>query len=210
MKVVDCSPESILEAGTVLEEGGLVVYPTETAYALGADALNEQALSSLLTAKQRPSGIPILVIISHLHMIEPYADLDERTRFLVETFMPGPLTLAVPKKPPVPDLLNPEGISFRISSCEQARTLADAVGTPITGTSANLHGTGLIYDPPDIVSTFDTSVDLFLNGGTLTPSPPSTVIDMKSTPPTIIREGAIPFSTIVEALTSFTERGGRP
>jgi L-threonylcarbamoyladenylate synthase len=209
LKVVDCSSQSIREARHILKQGGLVVYPTETAYALGADALNEQALSSLLRAKQRPSGIPILVIISTLDMINPYAQIDGRIRFLVDTFMPGPLTLAVSKKPPVSDLLNPEGISFRISACEEARALAEAVGTPITGTSANLHGTGLIYDPSDIITTFDTSVDLFMNAGTLIPSPPSTVMDMKSTPPTVIREGAIPSSKILEALASFTRRGGR-
>lgn len=202
MRVMDCTPDSIEKARIILEMGGLVVYPTETAYALGADAFNERALLRLLQAKQRPPGLPILVIISHIDMIEPYAVIDERTRFLAEKFMPGPLTLAVPKTAVVPSLLNPEGISFRITSCEEARALVDAVTTPITGTSANLHGTGLVYDSQSIISTFDRSVDIFLDAGTLEPSPPSTVLDMKFFPPTVIREGAIPSQTIFEALAS--------
>ena len=205
MKVLDCSDESIEEACSVLDEGGLVVYTTETTYALGVDALNEQALSDLLTAKRRPPGIPILVIISDLDMIRPYALIDERIQFLVETFMPGPLTLAVGKKPTVPDLLNPEGISFRISSHGVACALAKALGRPITGTSANRHGEGLIYDPEGVIASFDGVVDLFLDAGTLTESPPSTVIDMKPDIPVIIREGALPSEIILKALASFRQ-----
>ncbi len=199
---------SVEKSCEVLKKGGLVIYPTETAYALGADAMNVRALQRLLKVKERPSGIPLLVIIADLDMIRPYAEIDERVEFLVKEFMPGPLTLAVRKKSNVPDLLNPEGISFRISSCREALILVKTYNRPLTGTSANIHGERLIYDPEKIISRFSDKVDIFLNTGILKESPPSTVLDLKCEVPRVIREGAITKERIFERLRTLEDGRG--
>lgn len=200
--------ESVERSCEVLRKGGLVIYPTETAYALGADAMNVRALQRLLKVKKRPLGIPLLVIIADLDMIRPYAEIDERVKFLVKEFMPGPLTLAVRKKSNVPDLLNPEGISFRISSCREALTLVKTYNRPLTGTSANVHGGELIYNPEEIISRFSDKVDIFLNTGILRESPPSTVLDLKYEVPRVIREGAIAKELIFERLRTLEDGRG--
>ncbi|MFQ6087694.1 MAG: L-threonylcarbamoyladenylate synthase [Candidatus Methanofastidiosia archaeon] len=208
MKVIKINEKNLKDAVVIaakyLGEGKTVVYPTETAYALGVDAMNENALLELCRIKKRPLYIPMLVLVYDLEMIKEYGYIDKRIEILVEKFMPGPLTIAIKKRKFVPDLLNPEGISFRISSNPIATEIVKNVGRPITGTSANLHKKPLIYNPQKILDFFSQSVDLFIDSGILPKNPPSTVIDLKPKIPRVIREGALDSRLIFEEL----ERGG--
>ena len=109
----------IEEAQRIMENGGLIVYPTETAYGIGCNALDKEAVEKVYDAKQRPKSKGLTVICSSLNQVEKYAELTEDERKLVEEFMPGPLTLVVEKKDNIPENLN-DSFVFRISSADTA------------------------------------------------------------------------------------------
>ncbi|MFB6200070.1 MAG: L-threonylcarbamoyladenylate synthase, partial [Candidatus Nanohaloarchaea archaeon] len=138
----------IEEARKIIAEGGLVIFPTETAYGIAADATSPEAVDKVYKAKQRPRSKGLTTIVSSLSQAERYAELSDKEKKLAEKFMPGPLTLVTEKKEPVPDNLN-ENFVFRISSSKLARELASE--TPITATSANIAGKETSYSV-DVIS----------------------------------------------------------
>lgn len=175
-------------ARKVIEEGGLVIYPTETAYGIAVDALNEDAIEHVYDAKQRPRDKPLTVIAHDLEQVERYANLTDTERKLVEEFMPGPLTLVVEKKPTVPDNLNPKFV-FRISSEPVARELA--LDTPITATSANISGEDTSYSIEDISPDLRGKADFILDAGELEPRETSTIAEVKNSEIVIHRIGPV-------------------
>lgn len=176
------------EARKVISEEGLVVFPTETAYGLAANALNENAIEKVYETKQRPRSKGLTVIASSPEQAEKYARLSEEGRKLVEEFMPGPLTLVSEKKEEVPDNLN-EKFVFRIPGNETARKLAEE--TPITATSANIAGELTSYSIEDISDELLEKVDFVLDTGKLEESPTSTIVEVDGGEVTVHREGPI-------------------
>ncbi len=189
--------KKVEKARQTIADGGLVVYPTETAYGLGANALNEEAVEKVYEAKQRPRSKGLTVIVSSLEMAENFAYLSEKEKVLVEEFMPGPLTLVVDKKDSVPDNLNDKFV-FRVSSSPLARELASE--GPVVATSANISGEKTSYSVDDISEDLLDRVDFVLNKGRLPSGPTSTIAEVRNGEIYIYRKGPISQEELEDAL----------
>ena len=168
--------KQIEEAKKVIEKGGIVVFPTETAYGIAANATNSEAVEKVYEAKNRSRSKALTTIVDSRGTAEKYADLSEDERKIIKEFMPGPLTLVTEKKERVPDNLN-EDFAFRISSGEVASSLAE-VG-PITATSANISGRETSYSVEDISEELLDKVDYVIDAGEISASPTSTIVELK-------------------------------
>ena len=185
----------IAEAAGILKAGGIVVYPTETFYGLGADATNEKAIERVFTIKGRSSANPLPVIIGEENELARLAmDVDEMSRRLIKVFWPGPLTLVFTASPRISAKLtaNTGKIGIRISGHSIAASLAGALGRPITATSANPSGAAECTSPEEAMSSLGNLVDAVIDGGMTPGGAGSTILDMTCKPPVIIREGVIP------------------
>lgn len=189
--------EQIEEAKEKLEEGGIVVFPTETAYGIAADALNQEAVRKVYEAKSRPRDKGLTVIVDSLETAEQYAELSEDEKKIVEEFMPGPLTLIAEKEDMVPDNLN-EKFVFRISSGDIADKLSGF--GPITATSANISGQSTSYSVEDISEELLDKVDYVVDGGELDQSPTSTILELKDGEVVVHREGPVSKKEVEEIL----------
>lgn len=194
--------KTIKRAANVVTKGGLVIYPTETCYGLGADATNPKAVKKVYDIKKRPRSKPIHIIVSNLKMMEKYGEVTEEIMCLVKRFMPGPLSVVTRKKRTVPKILNPKEITFRIPDNLIALKLVQETRVPITATSANISGKPPLYKIKDVITNFDGKVEMILDAGNLKKVPPSTFVDMKSRPK-LIRKGPIKFTKILKELGKF-------
>ncbi|MFB6100813.1 MAG: L-threonylcarbamoyladenylate synthase [Candidatus Nanohalobium sp.] len=176
------------EARKQIQNGKIGVFPTETAYGIAADALNEEAVEKVYEAKQRPKSKPLTVICYDLEQVESHASLTEDERELIEEFMPGPLTLIVDKRSHVPDNLN-QDFAFRIPGSETARKLAEE--GPITATSANISGQSTSYSVDDISDELLDKVDFVLDEGELSDGPTSTIAEVNNSEIVIHRRGPV-------------------
>jgi len=195
-KILDLSKKSIRESGRVLGRGGLVVYPTESAYALGCDATNASAAKKIFSLKKR-GGKYLPMVVGSVSMAKKYGSINRYAATLLKRFVSRPLTLIVPKKG-IPDVVNTEFV-FRIGS-GVAGELSRALGKPVVSTSANISGAGVIYSFAKVRDLFDGKVDIILDGGDLEEKPVSTIVKGKE----VIREGAISAKEIASALTVFS------
>lgn len=196
---------SIFKAANIIRTGGVVAYPTETFYGLGVDALNVVAIEKIYRIKKRDPSRPILVVIEkENHLRELVSDIPLGTKELMGKFWPGPLTIIFNASSKVPDILtgNTGTIGIRITSHPVARRLLQAVGVPITATSANISGQAAATSALGVLRTFGDKVDLILDGGDTKVMKGSTVVDITVDPPRIIREGVIPPEEIQKYLTS--------
>ncbi len=185
----------------VLDAKGIVMYPTESSYALGVNALDTTAVKQLFRAKNRPSDKRIPVIVADLKMWRKCAYFNKRAGILAEKFMPGPLTLALKKKNLVPDILTPSTIAARIPGHPVALALVRETGYPITSTSANMSGELPAYNLQSVPRTLRSRIDLILDAGTLKRRKYSTIVDLtKRGKSTVAREGAIPTLAIARTL----------
>lgn len=190
---------SLNKAREKINEGKIGVFPTETAYGIAADALNEEAVEKVYRAKERPKSKPLTTICHDLEQVEKHAELTEDERRLVDEFMPGPLTLVVDKKEHVPDNLN-EKFVFRISSSELARKLA-AEG-PITATSANISGEDTSYSIDDISKELLDEVDFLLDRGELEDGPTSTIAEVNNGELVVHRRGPVSEQSLEDVLSN--------
>lgn len=208
MRTLPASAGSIVAAVAVLRAGGVVAHPTETCYGLACDLGNPAALKKLFDIKARPYEQPVSALFSSLHAAEAYLELSPRALQLAKKHLPGPLTIIVPmkKKTPTPIRVTAESLSdfrtsasstsssvgIRISSHPFAQSLAEAFGTPIATTSANLHGKPNPYacsDIQDQLRDHSPLPDLILDGGTLPEAPPSTVVAISGQDLRVLRQG---------------------
>ncbi len=190
-------------AAKIISEGGVVAYPTETSYGLGADATDEKAVSKIFELKGRDEGKPLPVIVSDLRMAREYGEINAVAEMLANDFMPGPLTLVVDKKPGIPDIVSKEGIAFRVPSNHIARAIASGAGKPVTATSANASGEPSAYKESQLLELVNGKIPLVVSAGDLSPTPASTVVDVRTLPPKLIREGPVPFSEVLAQLKKF-------
>ena len=182
------------KARQILLTGGLVAFPTESFYGLAVNASDENAISRLFKVKKRRDNSPILVLIPSLEYLEGYvADVPEIALRLVERFWPGGLTLLFKAGPEISQLLTAGTgkIGVRISSHPVAAALALAVGSPVTGTSANISGQSGCVSAEEVYASLGSGVDLILDGGNTGGGKGSTILDVTVNPPEIIREGMV-------------------
>jgi L-threonylcarbamoyladenylate synthase len=177
-----------------MRRGDVIVYPTETFYGLGADALDPDAVTKVVALKGRDPGNPIPLILADREMLRDIVtDVPETAVKLIELFWPGPLTLVLPGRKDLPaPLLNPSGgVGVRVSSHPVAARLARDLGRPITATSANPSGEAPARSYAQAVKYFSGAVEVILDGGELAGTRGSTVIEAAGDEFRIIREGEI-------------------
>jgi len=193
---------ALATAARVLAAGGIVVYPTETLYALGADACNPAALQRLIELKGREVGKPVAVLVGSIAMLrELAAEIPPEAEVLMRRFWPGPLTLVLRARASVAPVLTGggDGIGVRLSSHRLATALVRALGRPVTAPSANLAGMQPPVRVDEARAYFDTRVDYYLDGGRLHGEPASTVVDVRAGLE-VIRLGAVALDELCAAL----------
>lgn len=186
--------KNINDAIKLLKKGELLVYPTETSYALGADALNAKAVARVFAAKGRNANKALPIIVASLAMAKKYVLLSSTIEILAEQYWPGPLTLVLPLKKSFSRRLGNKGtVAIRVSGNATARQLSAALHGPIIATSANLSGQGNSYSLRSLKKSFvksKQSIYLF-SAGTLSRQKPSTLVRLTGKQPEILRQGAI-------------------
>jgi L-threonylcarbamoyladenylate synthase len=186
------------DAKEVIDQDGLLVYPTETLYALGANPFSEKAIRKLFEVKKRPLNIPISVAVSDLEMMRDVAEVSEIAEKMVKHFLPGPLTLLMKKKAQFPRILTSGSdiIGIRIPKHEAALKIIKETG-PITATSANLHGQPDPKNLDETVVQLGEKVALYIDCGECEFQNPSTIVDVSTPSAKIIRKGVIPGDNIL-------------
>jgi L-threonylcarbamoyladenylate synthase len=182
------------EAARVISTGGLIAFRTDTFYGLGANPLNREAVAKIRELKGRQDNKPILLLIS---------DMDRLDRFVGEKsgifgllavgHLPAPLTLIGPARPELPSELTAgtNTIGVRLPNDEKVRALVRTCGGALTATSANVSGSPPARSAKEVENYFPTGIDLIIDGGEVTATQPSTVVDVSGSKPRLVREGAV-------------------
>jgi L-threonylcarbamoyladenylate synthase len=187
-------PRGIKKAAQIVQEGGIIAFPTETFYGLAVDALNETALKKIFQVKKREEANPLLLLIADQSWLKGLVqDISPLAERLMSKFWPGPLTLVFPASPQLSSLLTAGTgkIGIRHSPHAVTQALVQAVGRAITGTSANLSGQPGILTAREVFQSLGESLDAVLDGGKTAGGPGSTVLDVSDPSPRMIREGTI-------------------
>lgn len=188
--------EAIAKAVETLQKGGVILFPTDTLYGLGADALSDSAVDKIYRIKGRGEDKPIHAVVSDMSMAAQYAIVDDYARILSKRFLPGPLTLVLRKKPSVLTGIarDIETIGIRIPNNEFCAALVRAYGKPITATSANKSGAlpeAALDAILEQLGDATQEIDLIIEDNAAISGSPSTVVDTSGGRPLILREGAI-------------------
>jgi L-threonylcarbamoyladenylate synthase len=192
-------------AAELLAQGKTVAFPTETVYGLGADALNEQAVEKIFLAKGRPSDNPLIAHIASLDQLEQIASgVSSIANILIERFWPGPLTIVVPRKPLVPNIVTAglDTVAVRMPGDALARELIGLAGTPIVAPSANRSGRPSATTWESVLADLDGRIDAIVCGNPTRIGLESSVVDTTGSEPTILRHGAITQEMIAQVCGS--------
>lgn len=186
--------EELSEAARILREGGLVAFPTETVYGLGANALNEDAAKKIYAAKGRPSDNPLIAHISCMEELEPLvAEIPEAGRKLAEAYWPGPLTMVFPKSPIVPygTTGGLDTVAVRMPKDPVANRLIALAGVPVAAPSANTSGRPSPTTAQHVWQDMEGKIEMILDGGPVGIGVESTIVDVSGPVPTLLRPGAV-------------------
>ncbi|RIH75927.1 Threonylcarbamoyl-AMP synthase [Calidithermus terrae] len=192
--VVPPTPENLEKAAQILRSGGLVAFPTETVYGLGANALDAEAVARIFEAKQRPSFDPLIVHVASREMLGRVAcEVSPQAEALIGRFWPGPLTLVLPKAAAVPGIVTSglPTVAVRMPGHPVALELLRRAGVPVAAPSANPFGYLSPTRAEHVARMLEDRVDLILDGGLTTHGVESTIV-MLGEKPTVLRYGAIP------------------
>lgn len=190
-------------AGDILRKGGLVAFPTETVYGLGANALDEKASAKIYAAKGRPSDNPLIVHIADAHMMDTLArDIPDAARKLADRFWPGPLTMILKKKAIVPDGTTGglDTVAIRMPSHPAALKLIQVSGVCIAAPSANTSGRPSPTRAEHVMEDMDGKIDMILDGGEVGIGIESTIVDLTGDVPMILRPGYITKEMLSQAI----------
>ena len=183
----------------VLRRGGIVAYPTDTFYGLGVDCYQEKAIERIYWLKERGYEKPISLVASDMAMVKDICvDIPPVFETLAKAFWPGPLTLVLKASSRLPSILQGEdgSIGVRLPDFSWLRELIRKAGFPLTATSANISGEKEISQPDKVIEIFEGKVNLIVDGGVTLGGLPSTVVDLTSERPKIIREGTLASSKL--------------
>jgi L-threonylcarbamoyladenylate synthase len=190
--VINPDPGMLAEAVRVVRRGGVVLYPADTIYGLGCDPFNPEAVSRLMALKGRDEGKGCLVLIPNNHWLDRLAaEVPTTGRALCDRFWPGPLTVVTRALPTLPPGIRSRGgtVGLRRPRNPFLEAWLDLLGSPLVSTSANRSGEPYTGDPTVLRSLFEPGVDLFLDAGELPERPPSTVVDLTTSPFRLLRAG---------------------
>jgi L-threonylcarbamoyladenylate synthase len=205
-------PAAIEEAAQALRDGKLVVFPTETVYGLGANALDPSAVQKIFDAKERPATDPLIVHIAHIGQVNQVAvGMPPGARKLALSFWAGPLTLILKKKPEVPDLVTAglPNVAVRVPSHRVARALMEMAGLPIAAPSANRFSRPSPTTAAHVLEDLDGRVDLILDGGPTDIGLESTIVDFTVEPPLLRRPGGLTLEQVRSLVPEVMVADGR-
>lgn len=198
--------EDLKAAGKVLKAGGIVAFPTDTVYGLGAVFDDEQAVKKIFAAKGREEKKPLSILVSDQEQVTLLSDLEngemaKKAKRLMEKYWPGALTLIFRKKPGIPDVVTAGGetVGIRMPDLELTRELIRAAGKPLAAPSANTSGKRSAVSAQEVLEDLDGKIDMVIDGGTCQIGVASTVVDMTGKTPKILREGVITAKMIEQA-----------
>jgi len=200
----DPEPAVIREAAQVIATGGIVAFPTKNLYGLGADAFNCEAVDKIFRIKQRPSQMPLLILIKHRSELPRVArKFPPVAEYIMDYFWPGGLTIIFEAKAELPLNLTAKSgkIGVRLPAHPVAAALAAVASNPITGTSANISGQIGCSNISELEASIRDGVDLILDAGPLPPGIGSSVVDVTVEPFLILREGTVSAQQLHKALT---------
>lgn len=208
VKNIHCDKEIIHEAGEILRKGGLVAFPTETVYGLGADALNEKAAEKIYAAKGRPSDNPLIIHITNMGALKKIVgDIPEAAYAVAEKYWPGPLTMIFDKRDIVPygTTGGLDTVAVRMPDHEIARAVIDAGGGYIAAPSANTSGRPSPTKAEHVMEDMDGKIDMIVDSGMVDIGVESTILDLTVSPPMILRPGAVTKEMLEELLGDVAE-----
>jgi len=195
--------ETIKEAAKIIKDGGLVAFPTETVYGLGTDALNEEAVRRIFKVKGRSFNKPLSILIGRKEDLRQYVqEISKSAQVLIERFWPGPLTLILRASLLIPDIIKGENntIGIRMPNCRVALEIVKTSGVPLACPSANLSGRPSPTKAEEVIKDLGEKIDLILDGRETKIGVESTVLDLTTSPPTMVREGALKREEIEEVV----------
>jgi L-threonylcarbamoyladenylate synthase len=205
-------PSTIERAAEVIRRGGTVAFPTETVYGLGADALDAAAVQRVFEAKRRAPDDPLIVhVATPTDLSAVAARIPSAARPLIDAFWPGALTLIVPKRPSIPASVTAglDTVAVRCPAHPVAVALIAAAGRPVVAPSANAFTRTSATTAQHVMEDLDGRIDMVLDGGPADAGIESTVLDITSRPPRLLRPGAVPREAI-EAVVGPILVGGKP
>ena len=206
MELLDIqNPQSVAIAGRIVLDGGVILYPTDTLYGLGANALSDKSVDAIYTIKGRDKNKPIHAVVADIDMAREYGECNDIAELLAQHFLPGPLTLVVPKRAGLESGIfrDMQTVGIRIPNNSFCIALAREVKVPITTTSANKSNEAPQYTLDAIATQLGESaqhVALAIDAGELRASLPSTVVEVSGKTIKILREGAILASEIAKVV----------
>ncbi|AVM74904.1 L-threonylcarbamoyladenylate synthase [Magnetospirillum gryphiswaldense] len=208
-RIEPATPLSVASAGARLRAGQLVAFATETVYGLGGDATNDHAVAAIFAAKGRPSFNPLIAHVADFDLIETLVQVDDRARALMKRFWPGPLTLVLPRAAHSPiSLLASAGldtIAIRMPDHDVARAIIRAAGRPIAAPSANRSGAVSPTTAAHVAESLGERAGLIIDGGPCRVGVESTVLDLSTPIPTLLRPGGITADQIEAVLGQKTQ-----
>jgi len=196
------SNEAFEEILSFLSAGGVIGFPTDTAYGLGADPFNESAVRRIFEIKGRAEDKPILLLVNSVEMAGTVATLSETALALAARFWPGPLTMIVPARPSLPAAVTAgtSTVGLRWGKAAFAGKLLSAFGRPVTATSANLSGRESAVTADEVRAQLEERLAMLVDGGTLPARGGSTLLDLTQTPARILRQGPVSAAELDEVL----------
>lgn len=199
----ESDPNAVRDAAAILRRGGLLGIPTETVYGLGADALNEDAVSRIFLAKGRPQDNPLIIHVPDASWLERYCrDVPPAAYQLAERFWPGPLTMILPRRDIVPLQTTGglETVGVRCPNHPVTLAIIEAAGVPIAAPSGNTSGRPSPTTAAHMIEDMDDRIDGIVDGGPCTVGVESTIIDLTVTPPRLLRPGGLPLESLRQVL----------
>lgn len=200
-KILKTDDNGIKTAGEILRGGGLVAFPTETVYGLGANAFEPEAIKKIYKAKGRPSDNPLIVHIGDVKDIKPLArEISPSAQKLIEAFMPGPFTVIVKKNICVPDAVTAgmDTVAIRCPDAVTARRMINAAGVPIAAPSANLSGKPSPTKATHVIDDMTGRIDAIIDGEDCCVGVESTIVDASGDIPILLRPGGITYEMLRE------------
>jgi len=184
--------EVVSDAVEAFKNGKVIVYPTDTVYGVGVNALDPHAVFKIFKIKERPLNKALPVAVSGLRMVKRLAIITEKAEKLMKTFWPGALTIILRRRSEIPDVVTGGkiGIGLRVPNHIVPLSIIKTLKQPIIATSANLHGNVNPVDVDEVLKQLGERVNLIIDGGRVSGTP-STVIDVLKEPPLIVRKGSI-------------------
>ena len=195
--------EKLKEPAEILKNGGIIIFPTETVYGIGANALDENAVKRIYDVKRRDLNKPISVLVSDFDMIDKIAkNITDIEYKIMKTFFPGPLTIILKKKEIVPNIVTAglDYVGVRMPEGEIARKLVELTGVPLATPSANISGSPSGTNLDTIMKDFEGKVDLYIDGGESKLGLASTIVKVVDGEIKILREGSITKEEIKEKI----------